>query len=223
MCVIQKIFGKHLAKKFSKIDDLTRPLHSHITADDQCLYLFERTSGKGDSFDQASSVVANLKKKPGIASAAEMRYKEQTINRCSNTFKASLNDYWVENATFVPVPPSKAADHPQYDDRMERVCRGMGPEVDVRNLICQDVSMQASHERPAGERITIAELLEHYCLDEALTDPEPSHIAIVDDMLTAGTHYRAMHTILSQRFPNAVIAGVFVARRIFADEDQTDQ
>lgn len=223
MCVILKIFGKHLAKKFSIIDELTRPLHSHITAADQCLYLFERTSGRGDSFDQASSVIANIKKKPATSSAAELRYKERDIIRCSNTFKNSLADFWVKNATFVPAPPSKVPGDPQYDDRMERICRGMGPEVDVRNLIKQDVSMVSSHERPEGHRIRLDELLEHYSIDEDLVDPEPLYIAIVDDMLTAGTHYRAMHTILSHRFPQAVFAGVFVARRIFADEDQTDR
>jgi hypothetical protein len=43
----------------------------------------------------------------------------------------------------------------------------------------------------------------------------PQAIAVVDDVPTAGTHYRAMHTVLSQRPPRVPIAGVFVARRIF--------
>lgn len=222
MFVNQKIFGTPLPRKFSVIDDLTRPLHAHLTAEDQCLYLFERTSQRGDSFSTANSVIANIKKKPGIASAAELKYKERDIIRCSSTFRASINDVWIQDATFVPVPPSKAIGHPQFDDRMERICRGMGADVDVRNLVTQDVSMQSSHERPDGERITCQELLDHYRLDESLAAPEPTMIAIVDDMLTAGTHYRAMHTVLSARFPNAIFAGIFVARRIFPDEHHID-
>jgi hypothetical protein len=42
-------------------------------------------------------------------------------------------------------------------------------------------------------------------------------IAVVDDVLTAGVHYRAMHTVLSRRFPDVPIIGVFVARRVFPD------
>lgn len=100
---------------------------------------------------------------------------------------------------------------------MERICRGMGADVDVRNLVRQDVSMVSSHERPEGARLSVEELLEHYSLDETLTAPQPTHIAIVDDMLTAGTHYRAMHTILLRRYPEANFAGVFVARAIRPD------
>jgi len=40
-------------------------------------------------------------------------------------------------------------------------------------------------------------------------------IGILDDVLTAGTHFRAMQTVLSDRFPGVPIIGLFVARRVF--------
>lgn len=78
--------------------------------------------------------------------------------------------------------------------------------------------MVANHARGNDDRVAVVELLEVYSIDESLANPEPKVIGIVDDMLTAGTHYRAMHTILKIRFPHAHIIGLFVARRIFPDD-----
>jgi len=94
----------------------------------------------------------------------------------------------------------------------------IAPGQDVRNLVIQNVTMVANHAREAGDRATVEELLTAYSIDESLANPEPGIIGIVDDMLTAGTHYRAMQIVLSNRFPKATIIGLFVARRIFPDD-----
>ena len=44
-------------------------------------------------------------------------------------------------------------------------------------------------------------------------------IGIFDDVLTAGTHYRAMAITLGNRFPGIPIFGFFVARRVFPTPD----
>lgn len=108
---------------------------------------------------------------------------------------------------------------PEYDDRMERVCRGIqfGGTVDVRNIVRQKQSYQASSSSP-DFRITVDGLLEIYEIDESKIEKVPKYIGIVDDVLTAGTHYRAMHTVLSRRFPDSKITGLFVARRVFPDD-----
>jgi hypothetical protein len=93
------------------------------------------------------------------------------------------------------------------------------PPPDVRTLVVQTQSTAASHEAADGERVTVEELLAVYQINEALAAPVPRAIAIVDDVLTAGTHYRAMHIVLSARFPNVPITGLFIARRVFPDDD----
>ena len=102
---------------------------------------------------------------------------------------------------------------------MEQVCSLIEKDQDVRNLVVQNASMLANHARPSGERVTVEELLEVYSVDQDYVSPEPTVIGIVDDMLTAGTHYRAMHSILTNRFPSARIVGLFVARRIFPEDE----
>jgi hypothetical protein len=58
-----------------------------------------------------------------------------------------------------------------------------------------------------------------YKIDESLAVPPPRQIGVFDDVLTAGTHFRAMKAILERRFPETRITGIFVARRIFPDPD----
>ena len=52
-----------------------------------------------------------------------------------------------------------------------------------------------------------------YRIDEALTEPEPRVIAVADDLLTTGAHFRAAKSILSAQFPETRVVGLFIARR----------
>lgn len=183
------------------------------------MFLWEKTSGRDYTFSDTNNLISNLKKSVN-SSPGQLYYKNQAIIRCARSMREAINDKWLEIGTLVPVPPSKAPTHPLYDNRMEQVCNLIWPGVaDVRNLVVQNTSMQASHERGQGQpRITKDELIASYTIEESFANPAPTSIAIVDDMLTAGTHYRAMHYVLSRRFPEAQIVGMFVARRIFPDD-----
>lgn len=205
--------------RLSLIDETSRADHYHLTAEDNCYYLYEYTSHRGYSFSATNNLISNLKKKPSQAGQPHYWYKGQAIGTCARAIGAALNPDWLGSATLVPVPGSKAADHPDHDDRIERMCRLMRqPTPDVRALVRQAASTNASHEVTKGERVTVEQLLELYSIDEAIAQPAPQAIGIVDDVLTAGTHYRAMHSLLSARFPGISIIGLFVARRVFPDD-----
>lgn len=122
--------------------------------------------------------------------------------------------------TFVPVPPSKARADPLHDDRVTRMLRAVWPgqTADVREIIVQPESADAVHENPV--RPTPSQIEASYGIDETLTTPEPSFIAIVDDVLTTGAHFRAANSVLASRFPTVQIVGLFIARRV-PDADPT--
>lgn len=205
--------------QLSEIDDSNRDDHSRLTSADECYYFLEYTSGRDYSFSKANQIIANLKKKPSRRGLPEYQYKLQVIRQASATFKGALNPTWLERATLVPVPGSKARDHPEYDDRMERVCTGIQQGLDVRNLVIQTETIIAAHEAGEGQRPSVQDLLGIYEIDEGLSDPAPTSIAIFDDVLTAGTHFRAMQMVLQQRFPDADICGMFIARRVFPPDE----
>ncbi|WP_421931842.1 hypothetical protein [Phenylobacterium sp.] len=200
--------------RLSKIDESTRGDHSRLGVDDECLYLYEYTSGHDYSFSATNDRINNLKKKP-TSSQAQLNYKAGAIQLCANELRATLNPAWLDTATIVPVPGSKAPGHPDFDTRMERVARLIRPNLDVRNLVIQEGSTATAHEAGDGPRVTVEELLELYRIDETLTAPAPTRIGVLDDVLTAGTHFRAMKTVLAARFPGIPIIGLFIARRVF--------
>jgi predicted amidophosphoribosyltransferase len=47
-----------------------------------------------------------------------------------------------------------------------------------------------------------------------LIEPTPAVIAVVDDVLTAGAHFKAMKRLLMETFQDAHIVGLFLARRV---------
>jgi hypothetical protein len=201
--------------RLSTIDDSNRHDHTRLLPEDTCYYLYEYTSGRDYTFSATNDLINNLKKKP-TASAAQLNYKAGAIIRCANTLHTALNPAWLDTATIVPVPGSKAADHPDFDNRMERMARLIRPNLDVRNLVIQAQSTAAAHEvGPGGERVTVQQLLELYSINETIAAPAPQAIGILDDVLTAGTHFRAMKIKLGQRFPGVPIIGLFIARRVF--------
>jgi hypothetical protein len=201
--------------QFRKIDDTNRGDHYHLTPADECYFLFEYTSGKNFQFSQTNQLISNLKKKPSRAGRPDYSYKLRDMRNCATWLAGAINKAWLNGGVLVPIPPSKAVGHPDYDDRMSQICRAIpaGVPVDVREIVTQKTSIEAAHE--SGTRPTVAEMIDLYQINEALAAAPLQRIAIVDDVLTAGVHWRAMHHVLSQRFPGVPIVGMFIARRVF--------
>lgn len=101
-----------------------------------------------------------------------------------------------------------------YDDRLTRMLRAIRPHppVDIRALIIQTQSAAATHRRVVRPRPD--EIAALYRLDETLTAPASIALAIVDDLLTTGAHFRAVASVLSIRFREAYLVGLFIARRV---------
>ena len=58
-----------------------------------------------------------------------------------------------------------------------------------------------------------------YTVDTDLIVGTRGTVIIYDDMITAGSHFKAMQSILRKQFPNSIIAGLFVTRRIPNTDD----
>lgn len=213
-----KISGHPLSKvRLSKIDPSNWEDHAHIGPGDACYFLREYTKGQGYAFSDTNQLIFNLKKGMDRRTHQDWRYKGRAITQCAHEMKAALSTDWLARAVLVPVPPSKARNDAAYDDRMHQVCELIAPGGGVRNLVIQGGSTRASHECDDGERVSVDELKALYTIDAGLAEPAPAWIGIVDDVVTAGTHFRAMSDVLGAKYPGVSITGLFIARRVFPD------
>ena len=205
------------ATRFTKIDDLTRPDHSYLTSNDECYFLGEYTARAGYTHGPTNDLISNFKKTMDRQGRSEWRYKGRAIREASKAFLNGLggsDSKYLNLWTFVPMPPSKAKGDPLYDDRLLKMLAAMrgNPPLDIRELVIQSESTESAHELNVRPHPTDIEA--RYRIDDNLTEPNPSTIAVIDDVLTTGAHYRAAHSVLSARFPDAEIKGLFIARRV---------
>jgi predicted amidophosphoribosyltransferase len=125
------------------------------------------------------------------------------------------------SATLVPIPPSKKRADPLYDDRMLQVLQKLDPSgsLDVRDVIYQAESTAAMHL--STSRRHPDEIEENYRLDEKLLVPRPRVVGLFDDVLTTGAHFRAASSLLRRAWPDVAIIGIFIARRVVPDPDES--
>jgi hypothetical protein len=212
------------------IDALTRTDHHYLSDQDRCYFLGEYTARQGYAYSDTNQLILNLKKRMDLAGTPQWPHKGRAIIRAARALQNAVPDDWLAEATFVPIPPSKARDDPLYDDRITKVLSRINPKPDVRDLLLQIESTEPAHDR--ADRPGPAEIRALYHLDLALCDPPPRAIALCDDVLTTGAHFRAAQALLQDAFPAVPIVGIFIARRvpeaadfeaIFGDADDDDE
>jgi hypothetical protein len=206
-----------LAPRLSKVDELILDQHGSLTAEDECHYLLEWTKGGGYSASATNQLIANLKKTNDKKGTVGYHYKEEAIETAAYNLRNAINAGWLRQATLVPIPPSACRTDPNYDDRMTKMLHALTrgqAQRDIRELIIHRETTIPAHI--SGDfRPTVAEIRANYEIDESLAEPPPKVIGIFDDILTAGSHFRAAKLVLTERFPGVPIVGVFIARRIF--------
>ena len=203
--------------RLSKIDELIISDHYYLEEDDECLFLGEYTARKGYAFSPTNNLIYNLKKKPSLRHTSQWRWKLKAIVDAGRSLREALLHYdegWLGRATFVPVPPSKTKEDQEYDDRMHRVLQEIGRELDldIREVVLQSSTTLAAHE--SDDRPNPIEIVQNYHLDESLLIPHPTALAIFDDLLTTGSHFKAMQIALGRQFPEVPTKGIFIARRV---------
>ncbi|MCY4614546.1 MAG: hypothetical protein OXB94_13135 [Nitrospira sp.] len=207
-------------KSLIEIDDLTRPDHPNITPDDRCFFLHDYTSGQGYSYSATNNLILNFKKEPDKKGTSQWKYKLRAIREIASMFREAIPHESLMESTLVPVPPSKEKGDPRYDSRMSDVLAELkGPyDFDVRELLVQCESTLGSHE--SRYRPSIEELIDNYVIDDRVAQAPPrKRILLFDDVLTAGNHFKAAQEVIREEYPDIPIFGIFIARRVFLEED----
>lgn len=209
------------------IDEAVRDEYFYIEAADRCFYIWERMSrlwrdGERPDYTQypVNGLISNLQIPASCRTSQPRRFfwKKRAIAYASNALGTLLPDLWP-GLTFVPIPPSRVASDPEYDQRLLQILESVRPKLpDVRPLVY--LSSEGFDAKQKGLRP--AERAEHYSVDEDRADPEPETIVLFDDVLTTGCHFKAMEMVLKARFPEVEILGLFLARTVRPPQENDD-
>ncbi|OOF56071.1 hypothetical protein BKL49_10880 [Rodentibacter myodis] len=77
-------------------------------------------------------------------------------------------------------------------------------------LIIQGKSTEASHTI-SEKRPTPEDLRKRYSLTKEIPD-EVTHIILVDDVLTTGSHFKAIKSMIKAERPDIKVIGLFIAK-----------
>jgi hypothetical protein len=202
-------------RKLTQVDELIRPDHYYLDEEDRCFFIGEYTAGMGYRHSATNQLILNLKKSVERRNRPEWRYKERAIKEAATVFRETIPGNVLQCATFVPIPPSKAKSDPLYDDRITRLINAIrpNPPLDLREIVVQTSSTEAVH---SGSRMSPDEIVQIYEIDPETLNRRIQAIAIFDDVLTTGAHFKAMVKLLSgvERLKTIPIWGLFVARRV---------
>lgn len=206
-------------KSFRLIDQTNWGEYYYIAASDVCLYIWERMSKvKAGEWHQypANGLIANLQIPLSAQTENPYRFKHKgsAIRYAAQALSPLLGNL-KHAGTFVPVPPSKRKGDPEHDDRLSKVLQLAGVQ-DARELVLLHNTVDAKQKglRPQ-------ERAENYRINEHVAGaaPTPGTIFVFDDVLTTGSHFKAMEIVLAARFPGVPIVGVFLARAVRPPED----
>jgi hypothetical protein len=205
-------FDESWSGRLRKVSDLERPDHWFLTEADDCVFFGEYTARAGYGHSSTNQLIHNLKKKPELAGTPQYVWKGRAIETIGKAIRANLRADALPRIAVVPIPPSKPMGAPGHDDRMARVARAIGADVDVREALvtahARDAAhAQQNHRDPDALRATLA------TVDGKLANP-PALAILLDDVLTTGCSFTVCRAILKEVWPATSFLGLFAARRV---------
>ena len=204
---------------------------------DECYYLMPlpNTQDFGDQPVWKSSAwqkIINLKHSPERQkeNLAFAGYKAQAIEQFAHDIAIFLDKNKPilsgKKVALIPIPPSKAIDDPNYDDRMSVVCQtavNLCNTPDVKYVECLRTKESRPSASKSGERLTPEQIKRNLEIDkDAICGYEIVFVA--DDVLTQGTDYAACKQLIMECCPDARIIGLFwtFAQRPSVEDDSLE-
>lgn len=201
--------------KLTEVDDLVREDHSHLRAEDQCLFLREYTARVGYAFSETNRLVLNLKKAMSRrANKEEWKWKERAIRQFAAELVQALHGKWkVAGQLIVPVPPSRTRGHAEYDDRMVRVAKLVGAKLGVDVVELLEALKDRVAQHVTEEKRSILQHTKNLRVRADLVSAPPKGIILLDDVLVTGCTFVACKSVLLAAFPKVPVCGIYIARR----------
>lgn len=199
--------------RFQKLSEFELADHRFLEPGDSCYYLGEYIAdGLGYQHGGWNQSIKNLQHSPRSDSQL-IYYKNRAINEIVEIMLSAGKR--LDGYTWIPVPPSKCKDNPEYDDRLIQILRKLNArypgDIEIRDPIFQPADLADSN---IGEPRQPPEYyIENWDLaPEFVSEESDKQIIVFDDVLTRGAHFKAIQRLINQVFPGRAVVGVFITR-----------
>ncbi len=182
----------------------------HIKPDDIWVYAREYKSSTGYEGGPTNSLILNFKKSPSKRCTPEWSYREKAIKQFKEDVELLLKTNpkgWVLTA----VPSSKTKSHPEYNNRFEDLFRELLQSL-LGWLVEWPVEIKEDQESVhlSGERNP--EFFKQNYIWKGFKNKEPKILYILDDVITTGSHLRAISDFLRENKYKGKIIGICWAK-----------
>jgi hypothetical protein len=141
-----------LPDRLTWIDETNRDQHHFLAEDDRCLFFGDFYAGKGYSGGPTNQLIKNFKRTTSEINSSPkakqlLHYKNAAITEVASALRKAFTPPLLARRTFVPLPSSKAPDHPDHCHRLLRSLTAafIGHDADIRPLLRQSRSVDADH------------------------------------------------------------------------------
>ncbi len=192
--------------------------HSKIDIKDDIFYLEDYKSGGTYQGSTGNDLILNLKKGMDKKGTSEWIHKERAIKKVADVVSKFMDHgaQKVDKVYWIPVPPSKSRIDPQFDDRVYRILTlAHGMSGNHQHIIADVFHQTSSRDAFSTNKVirSITDLTSNYSMNDIPNyNPETDAILIFDDVLTTGCHFKAIESMILDKYDNANIKGLFVAR-----------
>lgn len=197
--------------------------HSYLDIDDNIYYMEEYISGNGFA-GKGNNLIINLKKSVDKKGTDQWKHKEKAIIDVALLIAKEMDKPNVlsRRIYWLPIPPSRIKTDPLFDDRTYRILTlAIAVSTSCKHFVTDALYQNSNRESFSSitAKRDVDELVSNYSMNDIPNyDPEKDRIVIFDDMLTTGCHFKAVEELVLDKYPNAVVMGIFVARRVIKSE-----
>lgn len=190
-----------------------------MRVDDRWYFRREYVARRDWRAGDGNNLVRNFKIPPEEEKKNPYRWKHKRA--AARTFAEELAELLAEGCQVAFVPTSKTPDHPEFDSRFQLLAQAL-TEVRPDLRIVDAIQCHKSHDayHLASGRRSVAEIRQHLTWRGGLVSDSP--IAVVDDVVTSGAHFRACEELIHEALPGVRVTGVFWAVTVQPEDDSDD-
>ena len=187
----------------------------YLTAGDECYYAREFIAHGGYSAGDGNQCISNFKKKPETRNTNQWPHRMRAVEQ----FAAEVSLVIPRDATVATIPTSKIRGQPGYCDRFDELMVRLGRRRSDIIVVEPIVRSQAGESLHVGARTRRVEEELAKIRWVGFSGTAPLRLYLIDDVITAGTMFKACKRLILQHNPRTVAVGLFWARTVWPDAD----